>query len=320
MTQALYDRIPELLDHMVTCSMSQACKRVGISRQSWWAWMVASAKGDPRFQAIEWNSITAPLHIQYNNARALTAMEIERSAMENASQGFEQDVFFQGVRMFEKVLKPEYQEHADDLEMLELIVGPDWESICYKMAPAKQRLKPSDALVIRMLEAHHPKRYGSKHTVDVKFGGVLRLDKPAQATTIEATPVEFEEIDTDEDTEQRGGYLALATPAKTSQEFEARAAAGEFDHAPVEVEAADGSVTTITPEERKPDPLRRHPRAYMADTGERPPQPAPKYSTSRGSEGKDGIGHGPDPHRLGKHVGFDVSQGPPMGGRRGVLR
>ncbi|MGP0084719.1 MAG: hypothetical protein ACLP0B_13965, partial [Steroidobacteraceae bacterium] len=105
MTQKLDHLIPTLLDHLVSCSMSEACRRTGISRQSWWAWMVASAKGDPRFQAITWNSITAPLHTQYSNARALTAMEIERSAMENASQGFEQDVFFQGKRMFERVLK-----------------------------------------------------------------------------------------------------------------------------------------------------------------------------------------------------------------------
>ncbi len=316
MTKPLYDKIPALLDHMVTCSMSEACRRTGISRQSWWAWMVASVKGDPKFQAIEWNGITAPLHTQYNTARALTAMEIERSAMENASQGFEQDIFFQGKRMFERVLKPEYQQYADDLEMLEMIEGPDWESICYHSVPAKQRLKPSDALVIRMLEAHHPKRYGSKHTVDVKFGGTLRLDQPQAPKEIEAIPVEFEEIENDQEVEQRGGFLALATPAKTSAEFEQRHAAGEFDHAPVEVEAADGTVTTIQPEERpapKPDPLLRHKRAYMADTGDRPPPPAPKYT-------RDGIGHGPDPHRLGKDVGFDVSNGPPRGGPRGVLR
>ena len=318
MTKPAYAKIPALLDQLVVCSMSEACRRVGISRQTFWNYMVRSAKGDPAFQEIVWNEIAAPLHVHYRNTSAIAAVQIERSAIENARDGFEQDVFFQGKRMFERALKPEYEQYADDLEMLEILVGKDWESTCYHMVPAKQRLKPSDALVIKMLESHMPKRYGSHQTIDVRYGGTLRLNQPPVPKEVEAMPVAFEEVEEDT-TEQRGGYLALATPAKTSAEFEARHAAGEFDHAPVEVEAADGTVTTMRPPEpAKPvDPLTRHPRAYDARTGQRPEQPAPHYSDR---DVPEGIGRGPDPHRLGKDVGFDVSNGPPRGGPRGVLR
>lgn len=319
MSKPAYDRIPELLDNLVTCSMSEACRRVGISRQTFWSYMVRCAKGDPEFQAIEWNGVVAPLTVHYKNTSAIAAVQIERSAIENARDGFEQDVFFQGKRMFEKVLKDEYKEHEGDEDMLELIAGPKWQETCYKTVPAKQRQKPSDTLVIKMLELHMPKKYGSHQTIDVRYGGVLRLDQQQAPKEVEATPITFEEVG-DEQVEKRGRYLALATPAKTSEEFEARAAAGEFDHAEVEVEAADGSVTTMSAADQEPppeapkapnyaDPLLRNRRAYMANTGTKPPPPRPNYSNGETAigTGKEGLGMGPDPAKVGKDVGFNVT-------------
>src|ERR1019366_5200181 len=75
------------------------------------------------------------------------------------------DVFFQGVRQFERVLKPEYEGKTDD--DLRFEVGPDFERECYVTVPTKQWLKPSDQLVIKMLESWHRKRYGARQTIDV---------------------------------------------------------------------------------------------------------------------------------------------------------
>lgn len=47
---------------------------------------------------------------------------------------------------------------------------------------------------------------------------------------------------------QGGGHLALAAPAKSSTEFEARAAAGEFDQAPVTFKNADGQPAALRPD------------------------------------------------------------------------
>lgn len=334
----LYSKIPELLDNLVDCSMSEACRRVGMSRQTFWSYMVRCSKGDPEFQAITWNGVVAPLTTHYNNTKAIAAVQIERSAIEHARDGFEQDVFFQGQRMTERVLRPEYMEHEGDEDMLELIAGPNWKDVCFKTVPAKSRQKPSDALVIKMLESHMPKKYGSHQTVDVRLGGVLRLDQQQQAAPkeVEAQPVSFEDavVDEGQQVERRGGYLALATPAKTSDEFEARAAAGEFDHVEVEVEAADGTTTIMSAAELEPppavekplnyaDPVMRNPRAYMASTGAKPPQPRPNYTKGEAmvGTGKEGIGMGPDPHKLGKDMGFNVTGVSGMShAHRGIIR
>lgn len=148
--------------------------------------------------------------------------------------------------MFERVLKPEFVGRDD--EDLAFEYGPDFKTICYEMQPTKALRKPSDALVIKLLESWNPKRYGSHQTIDVNYGGVLRLEKDAKPEAITTTAVEVFEDEPPTPAEQRGGHLALAAPAKSSAEFEARAAAGEFDQAPVTFRDASGAPAALRPD------------------------------------------------------------------------
>ena len=111
-------------------------------------------------------------------------------------------------------------------------VGPDWEKVCYETRPTKQWLKPSDALVIKMLESWNRKRYGAHQTVDVNYGGVLRLEQPEERTAVIENRPEVEDEDTDA-AEEGGHHLALARPANTSEEMDKWAEQGEFAPAPV---------------------------------------------------------------------------------------
>lgn len=142
---AHYEKIPQLLDHLITCSVAEACRRVGITPQTFWNYMVRSKLGDPKFQEIEFCTVVAPLHVQYQNTKTLAAQQIEQNAIERARDGCLVDVFYQGERMFERVKKPEFTDYSDaDIETF----GFD----AYELKPTKQWLKPSDALVLKMLE------------------------------------------------------------------------------------------------------------------------------------------------------------------------
>jgi hypothetical protein len=241
---AHYEKIGDLLDNLLTCSMAEASRRVGISERLPWHWLVQSRLGHPELQEVEFCGVVAPFHVQVQNAKALTAQQIEQSALERARDGCLVDVFFQGVRQFERVIKPEFAGKSDD--ELALIVGPEWEKECYEMRPTKQWLKPSDQLVIKMVESWNRKRYGAHQSIDVNYGGVLRLEKePTNKPAIESKSAEVFEEAPDDNPEQRGGHLALAAPAKSSAEFEARAAAGEFDQAPVTFRDADGKPAAL---------------------------------------------------------------------------
>ena len=252
--------------------------------------------------------------------------------------------------MFERVLKEEYAHIKEDELWIE--VGPDWEKVCYETKPTKQWLKPSDALVIKMLESWNRKRYGAHQTVDVNYGGVLRLEKDqTPKPVIEQAAQVFE--DEEAESEQRGGgHLALAAPAKSSEDFEERAASGEFDQAPVTFRDADGKPAALRPdieelrrqaaelkrngpvhkqpshrveifkpddtdkavvaedEEPEPQTVRDHPRAYYVDKLQ-PPRKPPVYSKPERDvgSGREGIGRGPDPEKIGAHQGFPMSRG-----------
>lgn len=330
--------------------MAEAARRVGVSPSLPWKWLVQSKLGKPELQDIEFCGVVAPFHVHYGqNIPALTAHQIQQTALERARDGCLVDVFFQGVRQFERVLKAEYE--GMDEETLWLEVGPDWEKVCYETRPTKQWLKPSDALVIKMLESWNRKRYGAHQQIDVNYGGVLRLEKDVPAKpTIEATPAVFEEVE-DDNPEQRGGHLALAAPAKSSEDFEERAASGEFDQAPVKFRDADGKPSALRPdieelrrqaaefkragpkhrqpshhvtiykpdesdkavvardEEPEPQTLRDHPRAYEAPKLH--PYRPPVYSKPERDvgSGREGIGRGPDPEKIGPHIGFPMTRG-----------
>jgi len=335
------EKATALLDNLLTCSMAEAARRVGVSPSLPWKWLMRSRMGDPDFQEIEFCDVVAPFHTHYErNVPALAALQIQQTAIERARDGVYTDVFFQGVRQYEKVLKPEYagMNEAD----LWIEVGEDWQTRCYEMRPTKQWLKPSDALVVKMLESWGRKRYGSHQEVSVTLGGVLRLERPEEAPkAIEHQPEVFEE----ENAEERG-RLALARPAKDSKEMDKWAEAGEFKAAAVTFVKATGERTELRadlerhlqevkelgpqhtkPEGRvmvgkpddepktepQPEPfdVRNHPRAYEVEklTQYQPPkrQFTSKAEASIGT-GREGIGEGADPEKWGKHQGFRVTK------------
>ena len=326
---AHYDKIPQLLDNLITCSVAEACRRVGITPQTFWNYIVRSKLGDPRFQEVEFCAVIAPLHVQYQNAKTLASQQIEQNAIERARDGCMVDVFYQGQRMFERVKKAEFANTPD--EDLWLVAGSDWEEICFELRPTKQWLKPSDALVIRMLESWN-KKYRSHQEIDVRYGGVLRLERPDEQTTktIEHQPQVFEE---DDDSAEPPRQLALARPATSSEELDKWAEAGEFAPAPVTFVSAKGERTELradlerrlaegpknpmplnehghrtvppkpagtiaddppddAPEIAKPDPLLNHPRAYWAPGCT--PKPAPRDpGKPRPVQPLDSAGYGP---------------------------
>jgi hypothetical protein len=337
-----FDRASRLLDELLCGSMAEAARRVGISPSLPFKWVVQSKLGHPELQAIEFCGVVAPFHVHYGqNVPALAAQQVQQTALERARDGVLTDVFFQGVRMFERTLKPEYTGKSDD--DLRFEIGPDFERECYETKPTKQWLKPSDALVIKMLEAWNRKRYGSHQTIDVNYGGVLRLEKdnPDKTTpkVIEAAALEvFEaEPEAQEAEGQRGAHLALAPPAKSSADFEARAAAGEFDQAPVAFLDANGQATTLRPdieelrqqaaELRRNGPVHKRPegRVQIFKPEDEPriepqkpepipqtvadhpraysvpkpqaPRPVAPYTGGTMGDGREGVGPGPDPRR-----------------------
>jgi hypothetical protein len=343
-----YSKIPDLLDNLLTTSMAEAARRVGISARLPWHWMVQSRLGKDELQDIEWMGVHAPFHEHCQNAKTLMAQQIEQSAIERARDGCMVDVFFQGVRQHEKKLKPEFESRNEDELWIE--VGPEWEKVCYEMVPTKQWLKPSDALVLKMVEAWNRKRYGNHQSIDVTYGGVLRLERPDEKVKIiEHRPEVFE--DATESEADGGHHLALARPANTSEEMDKWAAAGEFAPAPVTFVNAKGERTelradieelraqaealkrngpvhkrpegkvevfkpdapadkAVVAEDGEPEPqtLADHPRAYYVDKLS-PPRRPPPYSGGDMGSGREGIGRGPDPSRDGKHQGFPMTRG-----------
>lgn len=283
---AHYDKIPALLDSLITCSVAEACRRAGITPQTWWGWLVRSKLGDPQFQEVEFCTVVAPLHVQYANAKTLAAQQIEQSAIERARDGCEIDVFYQGVRQYERVKKPEFADYTD--AEIEAFAIAD----AYEMKPTKQWLKPSDALVMKMLESWN-KRYRSHQQIDVNYGGVLRLERPEERTTktIEHKPEVFgEDID---EAEQRGGHLALARPATSSEELDRWAEQGEFKPAPVKFISAAGNETVLQAAERDGDASVSKPASIGQAAGQRAPQRTPAdYGRPRSAQPLDSAGTG----------------------------
>ena len=163
-----YEKIPDLLDNLLACSMAEAARRVGISPSLPWNWLVQSRLGKPELQEIEFCGVLAPFHVHYSqNIPALTAHQIQQTALERARDGVLVDVFFQGQRMLERVLKEEYADIKEDELWIES--APIGKRSATRRKPTKQWLKPSDALVIKMLESWNRKRYGAHQTIDVQL-------------------------------------------------------------------------------------------------------------------------------------------------------
>lgn len=244
-------RIPRLLDNlMISPSIKQSCRMTGISQTTFWNWIVRSRNGgDPRLEAITWKNCTAPFHVMVANAATLSAQMIEAEARARALSGSMVQVNFQG--------QPQY--HLKDpkviagLKELDVWDGDEYERDEHgKRIPVMQHIAPPASLVEKMLSAHFPKRYGQHATLDVLHGGVLRLQPAAPVGPVAQIEHQGSFEDVADEPERNGGYLAVAPPATDSADFEARAAAGEFDALPVLFTQNDGQTVTRMAE---PDPL-----------------------------------------------------------------
>ncbi len=277
-----YSKVPELLDHLITCSVAEACRRCNITPQTFWNYMVRSRLGDPKFQEIEFCTVVAPLHIQYQNAKTLAAQQIEQNAIERARDGTMTDVFFQGQRMFERVKKEEFVDFTDEQIA-------DFGLDAYELKPTKQWLKPSDALVLKMLESWN-KKYRSHQEIDVNYGGTLRLERPEERTATKV--IEHKVFDDDTNTEPtEQSSLALARPAKDSAEFDKWNAAGEFASTPTKFVDADGKETVLQAPKR-PE-IENHPRVYDAVTGMKPERQPPTKVVRIDAGERPGYGKAP---------------------------
>ena len=105
----------------------------------------------------------------------------------------------------------------------------------------KQWLKPSEQLAIKMLESWH-KKYRPHQQVDVNYGGVLRLERADERTAPQVKVIEHF-VEEDNETEQRGGHLALGRPAQSSEEMDKWNQSGEFKPQPVAFVDAEGNRT-----------------------------------------------------------------------------
>ncbi len=230
-----------------TPSIKGACRMTGISHVTHWNWLIRSRNGDPALQKCKFFDVIAPYHVHVENAAVLNASCIEAEARQRASEGVWVQVFKDG--------QPQYQMRDPKIiatmkELDSFSPGDEFErDEKGKRIPVLQLTLPPASLVEKMLSAHFPKKYGQRAELDVRLGGVLRLDPNAAPVTIEAAKGVFEDAEV---IEQKGGYLAVAPPAQSSEEFDRRAQAGEFDAAPVTFTQNDGTVVTRMAE---PDPL-----------------------------------------------------------------
>ena len=71
------------------------------------------------------------------------------------------------------MLKPEFE--GKDEQAIAFELGADNIDEAYELRPTLQHMKPSDALVLKMLEAFD-KKYRPHQTVEVTFGGRLQLE------------------------------------------------------------------------------------------------------------------------------------------------
>ena len=243
--------IPQLLDQLVkTPSIAQACRALDIHRNTHHSWYVQSMRGDPRLQRCRWHGVIAPYHVHVENTKILAMNEAEGNAIARVKDGYDSDVFFQGMRMHEKVRNPKYADWTDvDVELMG--EPPDY----WLTVPTKQHNKPSDQLTLGMLGPWKPK-YRKQSDVQVNIGGVLRLVRPEDYAKQpqQVTDATFEEIESDKD--ERGNKLALAPPARDQNEMTRREAAGEFDHVPVAFVDASGKRVEI---QAAADPLAPQP-------------------------------------------------------------
>jgi hypothetical protein len=268
---AHYKKLTEILDCLVTSpAVAETARRCSMTPQTIWSYLLRSRRGDPPFREVTWHNITCPWHQHFENSKVLAAAAIEQAALDRAANGCLVPSFYMGAPVWQESEAYARIGFKNDDEARALGFNPEVDRWEWETGPdGKPRrkqvmtwLKPDSQLVVKMLESWH-KRYRPHQQLDVHYGGVLRLERSDERTTmktIEAKPL----FDDQEDVEQRGGHLALGRPAKDSAEMDRWNAAGEFKPQPVAFVDADGNRTERV---AAPDPLLPQPgdSALVAD-------------------------------------------------------
>ena len=235
-----YAKIPALLDALVVSpSIAEAPHRCQMTGDTVYNYLLRSRAGDQQFQKIEWFGIVAPFHVHFANTKVLAAQAIEQAALDRALNGCWVPSYYQGAPVWE-----ELDTDITDPDILFLMYGQrdrlkrDEHG---NRVQVKQWLKPSEQLAIKMLESWH-KRYRPHQQVDVNYGGVLRLERADERTAPQVKVIEHF-AEEDNETEQRGGRLALGRPAQSSEEMDKWNQSGEFKPQPVAFVDAEGNRT-----------------------------------------------------------------------------
>ena len=127
----------------------------------------------------------------------------------------------------------------EDCEVLGIEDAPYKHDASGARIQATTTTKPSPELQVKILE--QLKSYRKQAQLDVHVtGGVLHLNKPA-TEQIELQQIPFVGDVDSEQKEEATNYLAVAKPPDTTEEFDALASAGAFDHRPATFHRLDGT-------------------------------------------------------------------------------
>lgn len=281
---AKHRQIIELLDAAVLhprISGPEGCAAlVGVSPKTVFRWLIQSRMGHPKFQEITWHDTTAAFHQHFErHARALTSVEIQQSALDMAVNGTDEQVFFQGRRMTEKIRRPEYADVPED----ELWLLGD---AAFMEVPTLNHRHPPVALVTKMLESWD-RRYQPQQNISVEYGGTLRLER---GTKPKVDRKQVFEADTPG--ERRGGYLALPAPAVSPDEMAERERQGDFAPSPVKFTDASG-VETVLSAPTEPAGAPKAPVNHSG-AGKEPSEPT-ELPANRLGDGRERTGAGRPP-------------------------
>ncbi len=314
-------RLSEILDSLVIePSVEATARRLGMTSRTIWSYLFRSKRGDAEFQAAEFCGTVLPFHQAFEASKSIAARALEQNAISRATSGSWQDSYFQGRPQFEpdpRILAAGDQNCTPD--ELELYWGQRTpyllDPVTREPVRARVWMKPSETLVIKLLESWDRRRYGAHQTVEVKMNSVLRLERPDEASAkpaLEPAASVFDEIESDTPAVPR---LALGRPARSSEELDQWNAQGDFKPTAVRFIEEDGSVVerTATPDplltaEQQPAPAARaasphdDPEERTADdipadaqqaSASSQPRPAPLAPAPRQQrDGEMGYGHG----------------------------
>ena len=161
-------------------SVEATARRLSMTSRTIWSYLFRSKRGDAAFQEVEFCGAVLPFHLGFEASKSVAARALEQNAISRATSGSWQNSYFQGRPQFEP--DPRILANGDqdaDADTLDLLYGQRTplllDPVTREPVRARVWLKPSETLVVKMLEAWARGRYGAHSTVEVKMGGVLRL-------------------------------------------------------------------------------------------------------------------------------------------------